>query len=97
MTEPAALLRSNKGWQREVGIAAGLLAFGLLGLPFAIYVVGDQVLGDYAGSGALGLAESVWLDLAAFYPSAWLLVLSPYIVVQLARGVFRVWRRRPSL
>jgi hypothetical protein len=94
MTEPDAH-SGTKGWQREVGIAAGLLAFGLLGLPFAIYLVGDRVLGDYAGSGALGLAESLWLDLAGFYPLAWLLVLAPYIVVQLARVVRRIWRRKP--
>jgi hypothetical protein len=85
------------GWQREVALAAGLLAFGLVGLPFAIYLVGDRMLGDYAGSGALGLAESLWLDLAAFHPLPWLLVLSPYIVVQLIRAVRRVWRRKPSL
>ena len=95
MTEPDAHRSGAKGWQREVGIAAGLLAFGLLGLPFAIYLVGNRVLGNYAGSGALGLAESLWLDLAAFYPLAWLLVLSPYIVVQLARAVRRIWGRKP--
>jgi hypothetical protein len=96
VTEPHAPT-STKSWQREVGIAAGLLAFGFLVLPFAIYLVGGRVIGDYAGAGALGLAESIWLDLAALYPLTWLLVLSPYLVVQLARGMRRVWRRKPSL
>lgn len=96
MTEPDAPRTGTKGWQREAGIAAGLLAFGLLVLPFAIYLVGGRVLGDYAGAGALGLAESIWLDLASLYPLTWLLVLSPYIVVQLARAVRHVWRRKPS-
>lgn len=81
-------------WQRELSIAAGLLAFGLIVLPFAIYVVGQRLLGDYAGAGALGLAESVWADLLALEPLTWLLVVTPYVVVQVVRLVRRVWRRR---
>jgi hypothetical protein len=84
-----------KAWQREVTIAASLLALGLLALPFAVYVVGQRLLGDYAeGAGALDLAESIWLDLLSLRLPAWILVLSPYLTVQLARAVRRVWRRR---
>jgi hypothetical protein len=82
-------------WQREVTIAAALLAFGLLVLPFVVYFVGQQILGDYGdGLGALALAESVWVDLLSFRLAAWVLVLSPYLTIQLARGVRRIWRRK---
>jgi hypothetical protein len=82
-------------WQREVAIAAGLLAFGLFALPFAVYVVGQRVLGEYGeGLGPLALAESIWLDLLSFRLPAWCLVLSPYLAIQLARGVRRIWRRK---
>jgi hypothetical protein len=75
-------------WQREVTIAAALLAFGLLVLPFVVYFVGQQILGDYGdGLGALALAESIWVDLLSFRLAAWVLVLSPYLTIQLARGV----------
>lgn len=81
-------------WQREVVIAALLIGFGLLALPFAVYFVGQRVLGEYGeGSGALALAETIWLDLLSFRPAAWILVLSPYLTIQLARAVRRVWRR----
>ena len=82
-------------WRREVAIAAALLAFGLLALPFAVYFVGQQVLGDYGdGLGALALAESIWVDLLSLRLAAWVLVLSPYLTIQLARGVRRIWRRK---
>ena len=82
-------------WQREAAIAAALFAFGLLALPFAIYVVGQRLLGEYGeGAGPLALAENLWLDLLALRLPAWLLVLSPYLTIQLARAVRSVWRRR---
>ena len=85
---------TTKPWQREVVLAAWLLGFGLLALPFAVYVVGQRMLGEYGeGLGALDLAETIWLDLLSFHPAAWILVLSPYLIVQLARGVRRIWRR----
>ncbi|HSC13841.1 MAG TPA: hypothetical protein VLI71_01940 [Gammaproteobacteria bacterium] len=81
-------------WQREVAIAAGLLAVGLLALPFAVYFVGQRMLGEYGdGDGPLALAESIWLDLLSLRLPAWILVLSPYLTIQLARGVRRIWRR----
>lgn len=79
-------------WQREVAIAAGLLAVGLLVLPFVVYLVGQRMLGEY-GAGPLALAESIWLDLLSLRLPAWILVLSPYLTIQLARGLRRIWRR----
>lgn len=80
-------------WRREVAIAAGSLAFGLIVLPFAVYMVGERVLGAYAAdSGALGLGESIWRDFLSLRLPAWILVLSPYLTLQLVRAARRVWR-----
>jgi hypothetical protein len=85
---------ATKPWQREVVLAALLIGFGLLALPFAVYFVGQRVLGEYGeGLGAMALAETIWLDLLSFRVTAWVLVLSPYLTIQLARGVRRIWRR----
>jgi hypothetical protein len=82
--------------RREIAIAAALFAAGLVLLPLAIYWVGRQVAGEYAGGGGpLGLADQVWSDFLQLEPTAWLLVLSPYVFVQLARLIRRTWRARP--
>ena len=85
---------ATKPWHREIVLAALLIGFGLLVLPFVVYFVGQRILGDYGeGLGAAALAEAIWLDLLSFRPAAWILVLSPYLTIQLARGVRRIWRR----
>jgi hypothetical protein len=94
MDEPDAPAAAMN-WQREVAIAAGLLAFGLIALPFAVYLVGQRLLGEYGdGLGPFALAESIWLDLLSLRPPAWILVLSPYLTIQLARAVRLIWRRK---
>jgi hypothetical protein len=84
----------EKSWRRELAIGAALLGFGLFLLPVAIYIVGSRIFGEYApgAGGAFVLAEHLWLDLVALRPFAWLLVLSPYLLVQLIRAVRRLWR-----
>ena len=82
-------------WKRELVIAAVLLGFGLLALPFAIYWVGSQMIGEYSPDASpLTLAEQIWTDLLRLDPFAWALVASPYVVLQLVRIVRRVWRKR---
>jgi hypothetical protein len=84
-------------WKRELVIAAVLFGFGFLALPFAIYWVGTELIGEYAPeANVLTLAERIWTDLLRLEPVAWLLVLSPYAVLQLMRLTRRVWRR-PSV
>jgi hypothetical protein len=93
-TDSPALSPTTAGsWQREAAIAAVALGCGFLILPFAIFFVGRSVIGEYApGAGAMTLAEDIWLDLFALRAPAWLLVLSPYITLQLLRWIRRIWR-----
>ena len=79
--------------KREIAIAAALFAVGLLVLPPAIYWVGRQVAGEYGG-GPLALADQIWADFVRLEPAAWLLVLSPYLLLQLVRLIGRTWRAR---
>jgi hypothetical protein len=75
----------------EIVIATVMLAFGLFVLPMAIYAVGVRVIGEYGGEGGLlDFAESIWTDLLSLTPWTWILVLSPYVVVQALRFARRL-------
>jgi hypothetical protein len=80
-------------WQRELALAAVLLAVGLFVLPIAVYWVGQHVVGEYAAEGGLwGLVGEIWSGLAQANFLAWALVLSPYVVIQLLRGAWLLAR-----
>ncbi len=82
----------------EIVILGALLCFGVLVLPFAIYAVGGQLVGEYRpGAGPLDLANDVWSALGRGELAAWILVAAPYAVVQLLRLAGLIWRTRPSV
>jgi hypothetical protein len=82
--------------KREVVIAAVFFGCGFLLLPLAVYWVGTEVVGEYAGNGGLlALAEQIWADFLALQPAAWVLVLCPYLVLLLIRLIRRTWRTPP--
>ena len=80
-------------FKKELILAAIFVGCGLLLLPPAVYWVGAQVVGEYANDGGVWtLMVNVWSDLIHGSLLAWILVLSPYLIVQslrLARGVGR--------
>jgi hypothetical protein len=86
----------NSTGRREALIAGLAIGAGFFVLPFAIYLVGRQVFGPYGrGDGnVIDLAESIWGDLLGLHLSAWVLVLSPYVFLQMIRLLRRLWRSR---
>lgn len=85
-------------WQRELILAVALLLLGMAGLPLAIFAVGQQVIGDYASANGdvVDLMLAIWAALGQGHWAAWLLVLSPYVVVGLLRLSGRMLRARPE-
>lgn len=79
---------------REVKWMLQALAFGALGLPLLIWVVGRLTLGPYANGGPLAL----WFDFVGelFHGSiaAWVVVLAPSLLLFVARFAWRSTRRR---
>jgi hypothetical protein len=89
---------TDTNWKRELTIAAAMLGFGLFVLPFAIYVVGQRLIGEYDPSAGVGaLYEHIWIDFLSLRAPALILIVGPYVTVQLIRGIRRVWRRRRAV
>jgi hypothetical protein len=80
-------------WRRELILGAVLLAVGVLLLPPAVYIVGQRVFGEYAeNAGIVDLELAIWRDLGALSLPAWILVLSPYLVIMLLRLAHSRWK-----
>jgi hypothetical protein len=82
--------------RRELIIAGVFVPIGAILLPIAIYMVGQSLLGTYSeqGYGIGRLYGDIFSDLAAGFPAAWILVLSPWLAVQLLRLSVIPLRRR---
>lgn len=84
---------------RETALFLGLLFFGFVLLPIGIYLLGQEVFGDYGGYGFADFFGTLSLKVRSGEPVAWFLVLSPYLVWQVARLTIFGWRfasRRPG-
>ncbi len=81
---------------RETLLALVLLAVGLFALPAAVYLVGQEIIGPYE-AGLAGFYDAIGNALIAGNPYAWILVLSPYLSVQLLRLLLRLRRARRSV
>ncbi|HEX5420356.1 MAG TPA: hypothetical protein VFY39_10180 [Gammaproteobacteria bacterium] len=79
--------------KNELILGALLFCFGVALLPFAIFWVGQVVIGPYADEhGIWGLFSAIWSGLGEGRIPAWIVVLSPYVAVQLFRAARRLWR-----
>ena len=89
----------TKSWLRnELLLAAALLSCGLLPLPMVVYWVGSRVVGEYSTeSGVWDLIWDIWSDLAAGSVLAWILVVSPYLLIQLLRVGRALWRHKSDV
>jgi hypothetical protein len=90
LSEPARTLQQTL--RRESIILLFFVFFGVAILPLAVYVVGDQVFGEYAGTGLGGFFRDIHAALRAGQPAAYFLVLSPYLALQLFRLTLRIFR-----
>jgi hypothetical protein len=80
--------------RREAFVLAGFGGFGLLILPALVYLVGQQLLGDYRPGATVGtFYADLYSQLGAFSPWAWALVLGPWLAIQLLRLLWLPLRR----
>ncbi len=83
---------------RELVWFFGLLFFGLVLLPVAIYAIGQSIFGDYGGHGYGDFFRTLSGKIRGGDRVAWFLVLMPYLVFLALRLTRLGWRRanRPA-
>jgi uncharacterized membrane protein len=75
---------------RRLSMTVMALIAGLILLPLAVFAVGQLMAGPYAGSGGfLGFLGSIYIDLITGKPSAWILTLSPALLMGIGYLLFR--------
>jgi len=77
---------------REALAAALALALGSALLPAVIYLAGTTLLGRYDGASLARTYSTVFSGLSAPSPAAWIVLLGPYLLYQLLRGLRLLWR-----
>ena len=77
---------------REIALFLSLLLFGLVVLPIGIFMVGDQVFGDYGSTGFSGFFNTLSGKIRDGDWVAWFLILSPYLGWQTIRLTALAWR-----
>jgi hypothetical protein len=89
---------ANSRLKTESLTALILILLGFVILPVMVYLVGQFIIGDYEGDGGiLGLFVAIYRSLGRGELATWILVLSPYLVVQLARLFVGIFRTRKTV
>lgn len=83
---------ASKG-ERELWFAGSMIAFGLFVLPFLIYLTGNMTLGPYEQGGLGAYLLDFLKGLFRPHVAYWLIVLGPYLIITLARGLWLVRKR----
>ena len=83
--------------RKELGLLSGLLFFGLVLMPIAIFAIGQAIFGAYGGHGYGDFFGTLSAKLRSGDLVAWFLVGSPYLVWQSLRLTAFAWRRTRKL
>lgn len=87
------LLAAESGPSRELTLFLGALAFGLIIVPWLIWLAGEATLGDYVNGGPFALWGDFFRGLLAGSLGYWVAALGPYVLLLAARALLRLWRR----
>ena len=84
---------TERHMNRELRYFLLIAGFGLVVLPFLVYLAGVLTLGPYEG-GLLSFLGSLYGSFLTLQPTAWALLLGPYLLFWVLRLMTRPLRRR---
>ena len=79
--------------RKEALLLLVLFAAGIVLMPAVIYFTGQMIFGDYGGDGFGFFFGAIGEKLITADGVAWLLVASPYLILQCLRITAYAWRR----
>jgi hypothetical protein len=82
----------TRGWSRELWLSGIALVTGCALLPGLIFFVGASALGRYEGATMLGIYRSVYAGLTKGSMASWIVLLGPYGLYLLFKGLKACWR-----
>jgi hypothetical protein len=77
---------------RQASFAAAALGAGFLLLPLLIFFTGSLILGRYEGASLWGTYATVFVGLMHGSIASWVVVLGPYLLLLLQKGLRAWWR-----
>lgn len=78
---------------RELALFLGLLFLGFAIVPIVIYLVGQQLFGEFGGLGYADFFGALSGKVRRGEPDAWFCILAPYLIWQTLRLTILGWRR----
>ena len=84
-------------WSVELGVAVLGLLLGIGLMPVLIFYAGVFTLGRYEGAGLGPLYRSLWVGLGQASVASWIVLLGPYGLYLLFRGLRAWWRASAHL
>jgi hypothetical protein len=91
---PEAALKTTA--TREIALFLVLLLAGIVAAPIGIYLVGQQVFGEFGGYGYADFYGTLSAKIRGGEAVAWFFVLSPYLLWQTVRLTRYGWHRSNS-
>ena len=85
-------LAKTRPWALELIIAAVGLLLGIALMPVLIYYAGVEILGRFEGASLGHLYASLLAGLAQGSTAAWVVLLGPYGLYVLGKGLRGWWR-----
>lgn len=82
---------------KETALLTGLVFVGLFILPLSIYLVGKAIFGEYGNGGFASFYGQLHDKFRDGEPVVWFLLLTPYLLWQLARLTVWGFRRAKRL
>jgi hypothetical protein len=97
---PSTILRQlglGSLWAQEIAVAVIALAIGFGLMPLLIFLAGSASLGRYEGASAGAIYASLFQGFKSGSSAAWIVLLGPYGLYLLFRGLRLWWRASAHL